>query len=111
MRMCIALGRFAVRRPTRMPNAERADQRLLCELLVETDDLAGAFAHAKCRVVAVFVHGGNTRAVIAAVLETLEALNKNWSRVATTNIANDAAHVVLLCVGSIKKNLPDSYNQ
>jgi hypothetical protein len=71
VRVGVAVGRRAVRGPAGVPDAERAGQRLVGDLLLEVGQLAGLALDLQRALV---VEHGDARAVVAAVLEPAQAV-------------------------------------
>ncbi|RMM24772.1 hypothetical protein ALQ81_05582 [Pseudomonas syringae pv. pisi] len=93
----VTLTRGAVGCPTRVGDAQTADQRLAGKCLFQLTDLAGATTALKDAFVAEDCHA---RAVIAAVFKALEALEQNGRDITFSNGADDSTHGYLLADSS-----------
>src|SRR5580692_4693207 len=89
MRMGIALAGHAVRGPTRMGDANPADDRHLRQRLLERPYFADG---AQALQMAAAVEHGHAGRVIAAVLEPLQSLDQDWDDVPIRDPADYAAH-------------------
>ncbi len=88
VRMGVALGRFAVRRPAGVTDADIAGERLLRQALFQRCELAlGAPAAERA-----MIQSGDTGGVIAPVLEALERLDQMAGNRLASNNSDDPAH-------------------
>lgn len=94
MRVGIALARRAVGGPAGMRDAQPADQRGLLLRLLEFGNLARA---PQALQLAMAVQHGQAGAVVTAVLQALEAFEKDGGDVAFGDGAHDATHDQFSC--------------
>src|SRR5688500_17166484 len=90
--MGVGVGRGAMRRPTRVANAEAAGGGALAEIVSQFRDSSGTLPQMQMRS----GKGGQTGAVVAAVFQATQPLDQDGFRLAIAYISNDAAHGVLL---------------
>ena len=88
MRMCVAVRRTSMRRPTRMPNAD-----MTCRLISFDDSLEfGKTTHAFFHADLLLVQDGDARRIIAAILELRQPLDEKRRRLTLADITNDSTH-------------------
>jgi hypothetical protein len=88
MRMRVVHGRRAVRRPARMRDPGRPDHAVAPDQRVELGDALGAARALEAAV----LPDGHAAAVVAAVLEALQALDQDRDDVPGADRCNDSAH-------------------
>ena len=86
VRVRVALRWRAVRRPARVRDAGRAADRLAEDDGLELRDLSGGAA----RLDALAVLHGDARGVVAAVLETAEAVDQQWRCRPPSDVTDDS---------------------
>src|SRR5579871_3942218 len=89
MRMGVFLGRTAVRRPARVAQSIHAVNRIVDDRVLELAKLAGRASQFQ---VALIVHHGDSRGVIAAILQAAKAVDDERDNFLRTDISDDAAH-------------------
>src|SRR2546428_3879078 len=88
VRVCVPLGRRAVRRPARVRDAARSLHGLLRERVPQPLHASRDLAHYHTAAVL----DRQARRVVPAVLEPPEALEQNRGRITRADVAHDAAH-------------------
>src|ERR1700733_14537336 len=88
MGMGIFSGGYAVGRPARMRNADRARDRLRVERILKDLDLADGTQSRQFPV----IEDGQSGGVVTAVLQAAQSLHQNGNRAALGNHAPDSAH-------------------
>jgi hypothetical protein len=87
VRMRVAIARFAVRRPARVRDAGCAFQ-LRGQLPFQVTHFALGFVDAELVVACT----GDARRVVTAILETMQSLHEDRTRIALADITDDSAH-------------------
>ena len=89
MRMGVALGRTAVRGPSRMADADATGDRRLIDQMAQVAELADGAPnfHAAGRG-----ERRDTGRIVAAIFEAAEASEQNWRRFARAHITDYSAH-------------------
>ena len=88
VRMRVALGRFAVRRPAGVADADIAGERLLRQALFQRGELALGASAAERAV----IQSGDTGGVVAPVFEAFERLDQMAGNRLASNNSDDPAH-------------------
>jgi hypothetical protein len=89
LRMRIDEVRRTVRRPSRVRDAERSDDRRGSHESLELGDLSRRLSSLE----PLPVHDGDASRVIASVLEAPEPLEEQWRGRAWSNVSYDSAHI------------------
>src|SRR5262249_2571046 len=88
VRVRVRLGRTAVRRPARVPDAERALERLVLQRRDEVAELA----HAPQDAQVLAVVNGETGRVVTPVFETAKTVDEKLHTALRTDVTDDATH-------------------
>src|SRR5438034_3849353 len=98
VRMGVDVGRLAVRRPTRVSNAELARRHVGLQFLDQSVNLRLGLGHARADRLAGTgqLEDGYARRVIPAVLEALQALHEDRRRFTAAEVTDDPAHSLYL---------------
>src|SRR4051794_28573384 len=86
--MCVALGRLAVGRPTRMADSSMPIQRLLLEPLFKVLELA--FGAPPIQVIA--FERGDARRIVAAVFQAFQGIDELLGNRSASQYPDDSAH-------------------
>ncbi len=89
MRMRVEIGRFAVRRPSRVTDAGRTVERVGGHKAVQFFDAAFSFANSDFAVVL----NGDSRTVVSAIFKTPQALQQKFRSRTKSNVTDDTTHV------------------
>src|SRR4029077_12589900 len=94
VRVGVDESRFAVGRPTGMPNSKRAGRHVRLELVDQHVHLSLGLGPAGVTLRARLwrLQHRHARRVVATVLEALQALHEDWRRLALAEVADDSAH-------------------
>ena len=88
MRMCVAVRRTSMCRPTRMTDAD-----MTCRLISFDDSLEfGKTTHAFFHADLLLVQDGDARRIIAAILKLRQPLDEKRRRLTLADITNDSTH-------------------
>src|SRR5690349_3176960 len=96
VRVRVVFGRAPMRRPPGVADADRAGHRLVAERRLERLDPADRAPNLKPAT----IENRDTRGIVTAILEALQAIHDDADRALVTDVADDAAHTltVLLCL-------------
>ena len=88
VRMGVAVGGRAVGGPARVADADAAGRRLLLQMSGQFGDAAGPLADVQMRA----GQRGHAGAVVAAIFQPPQALDKDRFRLSIAHVTDDAAH-------------------
>ncbi|MNL15459.1 hypothetical protein D3C87_1364460 [compost metagenome] len=102
MGMSIGLGRRAMRRPSRVPDADMPLERLHAQLAGKVSQLALGAAPGNGAT----FQRGDARAVIAAIFEALQCIHQAPGHGSITDNSNNAAHLISPWLPSWRARVP-----
>ena len=97
VRVSVEVGRPAVRRPARMPDAAVAVRQAIPQFAAELGQLARRLVQLRHTG---FVQHRDPRAVVATILERAKPLQNYRSRRSFSYVANDSTHIIHPCCGA-----------
>ena len=95
VRVCVLLGGPAVRRPSRVPDAVVAGDRVERDGVLEARELAGAPPQLDLPV----VHHGHSRRVVAPVFEPPQPIDQHGHDFLRPDVSDDSTHYLLRSLG------------